>query len=201
MEIILRWIHVFNFICPLLLTLPCNLNFWLFLALQNQTFLPFSVNITFCHSKCLTILYEHLAYDMWRTLPWEVYAVSKNNNAAFWKENVWTVNLQLHWVPCRLMAFLLDRSSNFFFLCDVTYWLSIPSSCLLCLQYKRAFCTCVSTLPTISWDLCGHFYMNLDYRGGMPSKWRQQHTSYFYGMEYYISVGRYLQSLTSNTQL
>lgn len=39
-----------------------------------------------------------------------------------------------------------------------------PPSCLFSLQDKRAFCTCMFTLPTISWALCGHFYMSLHYR-------------------------------------
>lgn len=41
--------------------------------------------------------------------------------------------------------------------------------------------------------------MEVDYLDGMPSKQRWLHTSYFYRVEYYISLGRYLQSLTSNT--
>lgn len=85
---------------------------------------------------------------------WEPWAVSKGNNAEFWKENLQTI------------AFLPSRPSHFFFFSFAMLFIDIlsPPSCLLSLQDKRAFCTCMFTLPTISWALCGHFYMSLHYR-------------------------------------
>lgn len=62
------------------------------------------------------------------SLPVELYAISKNHNAAFWKENVHTANLQWCW------NVLYDYGSNFFFLFEMLFtdFLSLHPVCCAC---------------------------------------------------------------------